>query len=413
MTQSVTESSISPGPLSPFSTYSVASGITSDGKRYCLQVQMMCINCVNNADAPDLGAFGPVFRALTNLQRGQDADLRGATPTSSFALSHSDDSDPLQGPSTWTVRRVPRVTSSLPGSPTPARSSLPPETDETASEYDDGTELEVPIYDVAPMDSQSVDYPTVDRPSLGYLDQALTYIQAEREKFVLRRELRGNGSTTSDSPSQFVLPPTMRRKRRRKRPKPVRRTAQDDDTRVETAVDEGDGVDEGSADNEDGDTSSSSFDAPSSPSRFKTTPSTPATFRREKQKQRAAAEQNPRLHHSRSTPSLQVSTHSFDVRTIQLRTLAHKLRLLFSTEREALTEVLARDFTSSLAYADPRGPVPQSQDTLIHVFIDQCVLLFSCVYLLPLTLICTVVTSVARIFLSDSLITLVDTWPTS
>ncbi len=33
MTQSVTDSSISPGPLSPFSTYSAASGITSDGKR--------------------------------------------------------------------------------------------------------------------------------------------------------------------------------------------------------------------------------------------------------------------------------------------------------------------------------------------------------------------------------------------
>ena len=158
---------------------------------------MLTTNDILPMDAPDLGAFGPVFRALTNLHRGQPPgpDVRSATPTSSFALSHSDDSDLLQGPSIWSHRRVPYLASSLPGSPARRHPTLPPETDETASEYDDGTELEVPIEDEI----------NLDRPSLGYLDQALTYLQAEREKLALRRELRGNGSTTSDSPSQLVL----------------------------------------------------------------------------------------------------------------------------------------------------------------------------------------------------------------
>ncbi|KAI1798290.1 hypothetical protein LXA43DRAFT_876430 [Ganoderma leucocontextum] len=346
MTQSVTESSISPGPLSPFSTYSVASGITSD-------------------DAPDLGAFGPVFRALTNLQQrgGPNAlDFRNVTPTS-FALSHSDDSDPLQGPSLWTQRRVTSyLTSSLPASPVRGRTSLPPETDDTASEYDDGTELEVPIEDEI----------SVDRPSLGYLDQALTYLAAEREKLAARRELRGNSSTTSDSASQLLVLSSARRTRRRKRTRSARRGAPEDGGHTETATGGPDGVDATSADNEDGDTSSSSLDVSSSSPRYtKTTPATPAIFRKQKQKQRAQADHNPRLHHSRSTPSLHVTTKSFDARAIQLRTLAHKLRLLFPPEAQALSDVLSSNFAPQSLFADPRGPAPQPQDTLIHVFIDH------------------------------------------
>ncbi|TBU45616.1 hypothetical protein BD309DRAFT_989435 [Dichomitus squalens] len=346
MTQSVTESSISPGPLSPFSTYSAASGITSD-------------------DAPDLGAFGPVFRALTNLQQRvglNGVDVRSATPTS-FALSQSDDSNPLQGPSLWSSQRqvTTYLTTSLPGSPVRGRSSLPSETDDTASDYDEGTELEVPIEDEV----------TIDRPSLGYLDEALTYLAAEREKLVAKRELRGNSSTTSDSPSQLLVPSTVRRKRRRKRTRSARRGGMEDEVPMETTTGGVDGVDEASADNEDGDTSSSSLDPSSSPPRYKTMPSTPAVFRKEKQKQRARAGQNPRLHHSRSTPSLHVTTKSFDARTIQLRTLAHKLRLLFPSESQALAAVLSRDFASQSTFADPRGPEPQVEDTLIHVFIDH------------------------------------------
>ena len=375
MTQSVTESSISPGPLSPFSTYSAASGITSDGEissRWLTHALQSRPDRSTTADAPDLGAFGPVFRALTNLQRN-GVDVRNATPTS-FALSQSDDSDPLQGTSLWSLqRRVTHATTSLPGSPARGRSSLPPETDDTASEYDETTELEVPIEDEI----------TIDRPSLGYLDEALTYLAAEREKLAARRELRGNSSTTSDSASQLLVPSTARRKRRRKRTRSARRGGLEDGAHTETATGGADGVDEANADNEDGDTSSSSLDASSSPPRYKTTPSTPAVFRKEKQKQRASADQNPRLHHSRSTPSLHVTTKSFDARTIQLRTLAHKLRLLFPSESQALAAILSRDFTSQSSFADPRGPAPQAQDTLIHVFIDQCVPSYASTIVLP------------------------------
>ena len=370
MTQSVTESSISPGPLSPFSTYSAASGITSDGERDPPSHPNMSRALPNHPsppDAPDLGAFGPVFRALTNLQHrgGPNAlDLRNVTPTS-FALSHSDDSDPLQGAPLWAQRRVTSyLTSSLPGSPVRGRTSLPHDSDDTASEYDDGTELEVPIEDEI----------SGDRPSLGYLDQALTYLAAEREKLAARRELRGNSSTTSDSASQLLVPNSTRRKRRRKRTRSARRGAPEDGAHTETATGGPDGVDEASADNEDGDTSSSSLEVSSSSPRYtKTSPATPAVFRKEKLKQRANADHNPRLHHSRSTPSLHVTAKSFDARAIQLRTLAHKLRLLFPPEARALSDVLSRNFASQSTFADPRGPAPQPQDTLIHVFIDQCV----------------------------------------
>ncbi|KAI0330645.1 hypothetical protein GY45DRAFT_1323383 [Cubamyces sp. BRFM 1775] len=355
MTQSVTESSISPSPFSPFSTYSVASGVTSD-------------------DAPDLGAFTTVFRALNTFNprvQPNGANVRSATPTSSFALSQSDDSDPVQGPSGWATRRpTAYLTTSLPGSPARGRSVQPSESDATASDYDDGTELEVPIEDEN----------TMDRPSLGYLDSALTFLAAEREKLAARRELRGNSSTTSDSASPYVIPSASRRKRRRKRNRSTqdtRRTALEDGPETEATAGGADAVDEASADNEDGDTSSSSVDVSSSSANCKTTPATPAILRKEKHKQRAVADQNPRLHHSKSTPTLKpnptlhVMTKSFDARTIQLRTLAHKLRLLFPSEGSALSAILSRDFTSSLTYADPRGPVPQSQDTLIHVFIDH------------------------------------------
>ncbi|KAI0826688.1 hypothetical protein BC628DRAFT_251879 [Trametes gibbosa] len=329
-------------------------------------------NPILAVDAPDLGAFTTVFRALNNFNprvQPNGHNVRAATPTSSFAYSQSDDSDPVPGPSGWATRRVPSYrTASLPGSPVRSHSVHSSESDATASDYDDGTELEVPIEDEN----------TMDRPSLGYLDQTLTYIAAEREKLAARREFRGNNSTTSDSASPYVVP-SGRRKRRRKRNRSAldpRRSLLADSTLTETTGGEVDGVEETSADNEDEGTSSS-VEASSSSPLYKTTPATPAILRKQKQKQRENADNNPRLHHSKSTPTLKpnptlhVMTKSFDARTIQLRTLAHKLRLLFPSDAQALLAILSRDFTSSLTYADPRGPVPQSQDTLIHVFIDH------------------------------------------
>jgi len=95
-----------------------------------------------------------------------------------------------------------------------------------------------------------------------------------------------------------------------------------------------------------------------------------------------------------------------DPRVIQLRSLAHKLRLLFPEDAGELGVLLDRDFgvrrggggsvrrrrrsgdgggeddvvgehgddgEEEMAFVDPRGPEPKEGDSLIHVFIDQCV----------------------------------------
>jgi hypothetical protein len=64
-----------------------------------------------------------------------------------------------------------------------------------------------------------------------------------------------------------------------------------------------------------------------------------------------------------------------DPRILQLRSLAHKLRLLFPENAPELTTILSSNdlAESASTFVDPRGPTPQSQDTLIHIFIDQSV----------------------------------------
>jgi hypothetical protein len=127
---------------------------------------------------------------------------------------------------------------------------------------------------------------------------------------------------------------------------------------------------------QDGDDSSSSYDQPtSSAAYFKSTPPTPPRRRAEKRGQRTPALNNyPRLRHSRSTPSLRLPlTLPPDPRILQLRTLAHKLRMLFPKDKAALAAVLSNDVPDITDFVDPRGPRPHSEDTLIHVFIDQCV----------------------------------------
>jgi hypothetical protein len=116
--------------------------------------------------------------------------------------------------------------------------------------------------------------------------------------------------------------------------------------------------------------SSSSFERTPS-GRFKSTPATPRRAKKEKEK-RILVLDNPKLSHSRSTPTLRLSlTFPADPRVLQLRSLAHKLRLLFPEDEAALTTTLSNDFPDNDNFIDPRGPVPQSQDTLIHVFIDH------------------------------------------
>lgn len=205
------------------------------------------------------------------------------------------------------------------------------------------------------------------QPSLGYLDEALSFIASERARYAALRE-RGE---TKQNAWRHVIEP--RRKRRRKKSKSrielLRTEGGDNDTHTETTEAAGD---------QDGDFSSSSLDLDLSSSYpyHKSTPGTPPQSK-DKRKQRraaAAAAADNKLRHSKSTPNLDLSLSvPLDPRIIQLRSLAHKLRLLFPDDAAALSAILSNDFPGGPNFVDPRGPVPRPQDTLIHVFIDQYV----------------------------------------
>ncbi|KAJ3540977.1 hypothetical protein NM688_g6148 [Phlebia brevispora] len=60
-----------------------------------------------------------------------------------------------------------------------------------------------------------------------------------------------------------------------------------------------------------------------------------------------------------------------DARVLQLRNLAHKLRMLFPRDAAALSAILSHDQPDASDFVDPRGPAPRMKDTLIHVFIDH------------------------------------------
>ncbi|KAI0946509.1 hypothetical protein AcW1_009952 [Taiwanofungus camphoratus] len=364
MTQSVSDSTFSPTPFSPFSSYSVASGVTSD-------------------DAPDLGAFTTVFRALNTFQPRTApvniTNVRSTTTTSSLAFSPSDyDSEVIDGSTVWSRRPVASYLShSSPDSVSRGRSIPTSDTDSTASD----------LKRTDPQEVEGVgDADTVDQPSLGYLDEALGFIAAERAKFVAQRdlEMRGIDSvTTSDSVWQYTIQP--RRTRRRKKNRSVQEVSrvrileQEEETHTEMVTNASDKV-KSTVVNYDDDVydSSSSQDILSSSPNFKSTPATPPHNKKEKRRQKSSViKANPHIHHSKSTPNLLLPVSiPIDARVLHLRNLAHKLRLFFPQDTSSLNSILRFDthesstLTSS-GFIDTRGPVPQSQDTLIHVFIDH------------------------------------------
>ena len=116
---------------------------------------------------------------------------------------------------------------------------------------------------------------------------------------------------------------------------------------------------------------SSSFELSSSPAKNATPIS--ARGRDSRKKGKAIETATPPLLHSKSTPSLRLTTTSLplDPRVLKLRALAHKLRLLFPEDAPRLSSILSNDQAEDGDFVDPRGPKPQSKDTLIHVFIDQ------------------------------------------
>ncbi|KZT64738.1 hypothetical protein DAEQUDRAFT_752863 [Daedalea quercina L-15889] len=364
MTQSVSDSTLSPTPFSPFSSYSEVSGVTSD-------------------DAPDLGAFTTVFRALTTLQPRnaptQPNDVNTGTSISPLAFSPSvDDSEVPSSSTAWSHHPVNDYLSySSPDSPRRGRSPLLSDSESTASDLD-RTDLLRAEAEVAEL---------IGQPSLGDLDEALGFLAAERARLLAQREkgLRTTGNTsstttTSDIIYRHVIQPRRRRRRRRNRSEGVSRVRGSErelghltETTTTAGVEDvgDDGGDEAYA-------SSSSVDNTSSPSAAMRTATAPARFKPERGRRTIGqtTSQKARLVHSRSTPNLipPVSL-PIDARVLHLRNLAHKLRLFFPNEAAALRDVLDPETTSGISeeagFIDTRGPEPGSQDTLIHVFIDH------------------------------------------
>ncbi|KAK1227077.1 hypothetical protein PQX77_009910 [Marasmius sp. AFHP31] len=237
-----------------------------------------------------------------------------------------------------------------------------------------------------------------EQPSLGFLDEALRFIAAERERWNAQREaglVSINGSVPLSS--------EPRRKRRRKRKTPrahsVTRTSTTSgnpsftpgssytasastpsllSTIFQSA--NANNADDADAD-ADADDSSSSFDQqyPRRPpihghphqSLFKSTPSTPSRQRtrgggitkqlQPNRKSNANASVNPRLKHASSTPQLRppsrivaapVVSEVNNPRVGQLRSLGKKLEKLFPEDREFLKSVGYGALSASKSYFD-------------------------------------------------------------
>lgn len=225
----------------------------------------------------------------------------------------------------------------------------------------------------------------LDQPSLGYLDDVLGFLAAERAKLEAQREagVRGNASSqsqasTSESAWRHVVEP--RRKRRRKRGKGGTGTTNS----VTNHDNDFDGEAEGAMT-----PMNDAFDGSSSGEHWsygKSMPSTPPngtsrSLRRAKGLQpmnvtvpgtSSTFPVHPKLSHSRSTPSLRLGISAPpDARVLRLRTLSTKLRMLFTDDARSLSSVLLNDVPEPDGFIDPRGRPPEGDDPPVHVFIDQ------------------------------------------
>jgi hypothetical protein len=233
-----------------------------------------------------------------------------------------------------------------------------------------------------------------EQPSLGYLDEALQFIAAERAKLTVSTRdnwYRANSSTSDDHPRQQLSHnhnhnhnhshhnhnqhyqqlqlPTRRRRRRRKArsiiPTILVRessgAAGDDNLSHPERLERGDRSDLSSPDN-------SSSEAAI---RFSSTPASPVRKPGRRNSARSVSvDGRRRLGHSKSTPTLR--SGPLDPRVVRLRSLAIKLKFLFAPEADLLTTVLANEslLSSSPDFIDPRGPAPTPGQPLVHVFID-------------------------------------------
>lgn len=347
-------------------------------------------------DMPDLGAFTNVFRALNDFQQPRNgipipiAQVDHGTPTSLAHLSPTGTSHTLSDSHSvvWThSTAVSYLSNSWQDtvsfrSPTFRSSSRTRSLSENLSDDSDteGEELLPSEVDTRPFNiDAAIDFlqHEAGEPSLGYLDEALGFIAAERARFVASRDVApkdGGRSSTSETAWRHVIQP--RRKRRRK--KFIKSHSQGPLLRIPLAGDGPDTADQATA-GEEGtvdDSSSSSVEISSSSPAQKISP---VTARSKEQRKHVAGPDGARLLHTRSTPSLRLipfSSTPLDPRLLKLRALAHKLRLLFPTDAARLASILSNDKANQEDFVDPRGPIPQSKDTLVHVFVDQFVLVY-------------------------------------
>ena len=367
MASTVSDTTVSPPPFSPFEQGSVTSGNTSDGKS---PVEMICSSAAHSefAGPPDLGDFTTVWRTLTAYQHPRvfpldRTDSEDTTPTTSWVFPQSDyESEAAGGSTVWNQGPIASYLNS--SSP-----DTPPESSSSATDTESGVEVPVESQpEGGLLSALGVDGDDSGQPSLG-LAGALDFLAAERAKFVAQREvgLRGHPSSTSDGTWRHAVQ-SPRRKRRRRRGRSAQPTQGDRSAEEETL--EGAGASQDDA----GDSSFSSDEA--APAKyFESTPPSPPHGIKEHRKQRASSEDaRPKIHHSKSTPTLRLPmTMPIDARVLQLRNLAHKLRVLFPKDAAALSAILSNDQPDILNFVDPRGPVARTADIPIHIFIDQCV----------------------------------------
>ena len=339
-------------------------------------------------DPPDLGAFTDVFRALNEFQHEPrtvigipipitQLDHPHRTPTSSLvALSpvttESNATRGRTGPSflssSWRDERRPRARSLSPGvnsdnSDTEGEELFPEIVEVQSYDFDSGVDV---------LDKEG------DQPSLGYLDEALGFIAAERAKFFASRDaVGGAGTGHRSSTSDSAFPPTMQSRKKRRKKKVLKSLSQGPTNRTPLSLDSDSRVgdtagDPGGAGDVTLEDTSSSIETPPSPAK-NVTPVTATRGRDSRRKGKAAGTATPPLLHRKSAPSLRLRTRTLplDPRVLRLRALAHKLRLLFPEDAARLSSILSNDQANEEDFVDPRGPKPQSKDTLIHVFIDQ------------------------------------------
>lgn len=423
---SETTTSTTSEPLSPFSICSLPSEATSE-------------------ELPDLGAFTTVLRELNYLQPGPRVtnarqQQSAFTPSSViYDRSQSDlesDSDlRLAGSTVWSHRPIASYLSAAAvttdtetdgadsrlwataaesnGTPEPQiipivdelsdldyHSAFPDDDDDDPDDHEEEHQTRV---------MEELDQDGIGQPSLGYLDEALSFIAGERERWNAQREVHAN-SGEAERDSKWKHGVESRRKRRRKRTKTPRaqstsRTATTTTTTASSANPPGE---EGDAD----DSSSSSYDPYSTSNNqsttssggylFKSTPATPSR-KRDRTKQKRQQQQSQKgLRCSRSTPSLKLSVDAFEdshldsdienPRALVMRSLAKKLAKIFPEDKVILSKVqfktlLPVEHSSSLlslvspqpetgllgCYIDTRGPPPKGNkdERLIHVFVDH------------------------------------------